>query len=115
MSAMENMQPEISDQWQGKPISALREKEAVLDVVNDEMRAFRTAMKQQHEALDARVYNAQMAVCVEVGKLLGADPEALGLGCRKCPDSPTGQCIYDEYEDIHHDYCLICDGSSGRN
>lgn len=83
---------EPAPEWKGQDLAALREKEADLDVVYEEMSVFRASMKAQQEEIKARIDAADKAVCIEIGKLIDEDSSALVRGGWECPDSPAGHC-----------------------
>lgn len=106
---------EPAGEWRGHSLAKLREITALKSGLYGEMRAFQEAMQPKLDAIRARIEAAKADTRTEVARLLDVeDPSVLEMGYWECGESPTGQCIYDDNDDINHDYCLICGDPSER-
>lgn len=106
---------ESAGEWRGHSLTRLREITALESSLYGEMRAIQEAMQPRLDEIRARIEAAEADTRTEVARMLDVeDPSVLELGYWECGESPTGHCIYDDNDDISHDYCLICGDPSER-
>ena len=83
------------------PSPALQAHLAVEEDVLRRLRALTAELEEQARRSDA-------AIRAELGAIYDLAPAAVYRGGWECPESPTGQCIYDRFEDPFFDGCLVC-------
>jgi hypothetical protein len=85
--------------------------------IKELMADLRTAQLRVRKATDAEAYADRLvrqALYIALDLPAGDRVGDIEIGHWDCDSSPIGICVYDDWSDSIHDYCLCCDEPEER-
>jgi len=96
---------------------ASEEIQELLDIIKENQTIIENVVSDIINPCKQKIHNIEQQITIKIANDLknknlkehaNLNPNNLLLGFWNCEDSPTGECVYDEFDDPMSDNCLYC-------